>query len=140
MPFCLGHLPGQHKRLCIALSTFSLHHLQAVGQTSLNEESAFSLSLSLSLSLSFSLSLFLSLSLSYPGRFQQQTEGHLNTREHTQHLITVSFGDHSFTFYSFLLKSTRPLAECLIPALSFTTIYFFLRLTAQGFKLPLKHC
>ena len=45
MPFCLGDLPGQYKRLCIAPLTSSLTHLLAAGQTSLNEESIFSLSL-----------------------------------------------------------------------------------------------
>ena len=61
-----SHLPGQHKRLCIIPLTSSLPHLLAATQTSLNKEST--------------------LSLSYPGRFQQQTDGHLNTREHIQHL------------------------------------------------------
>ena len=68
MPFCPGHLPGQHKRLCIAPSTSPFPHLLGAEQTSLNERAQ---------------TLF---SLSYPGRFQQQTDGHLNTREHIQHL------------------------------------------------------
>ena len=54
-------LPRQHKRLWIAL-LFSLPHLLAAGQTSLNEKSAFAL-------------FFL------PGLIQRQTDGHFNTRE-----------------------------------------------------------
>ena len=138
MPFCLSHLPGQHKRLCIALSTFFLPNLLAAGQTSLNEESTFSLSLSY-------LGRFQQqtdghfnareriLSLSYPGWFQQQTDGHLNMREHIQHLTTVSLEDHLSPFTPFSKNQPDHWLNAKFRLNSFTTVFFFLQLTVQGF-------
>ena len=84
MPFCLGHLPGQQKRLCIIPSISFLPRLLAAGQTSLNKESTFS--------------------LFYPGLFQQQTDGHLNTKEHIQHCSSASFRRSFLINYFFLLN------------------------------------
>ena len=70
-----------------------------------------------------------SFALSYPVRFQQQTDGHFNMREHIEHLTTVLLGNH----YSFLLHQVdlEQLAEHQITVQLFTTVPLSLILTAQ---------
>ena len=101
MPFCPGHLPEQLKGLASLPRSFFTSSLKAARQTN-QHEGELSISLSFSLSLSFFLSLSLSLSLS--GRFQQQTDGHLNTKEHIQHCSSTSFRRPFLINYFFLLN------------------------------------
>ena len=86
----LSHLPGQHKGLCIAPSTSSLPHLQAAGQTSLNEESTFSFSL-----------------ISGPVPAARKMDISPRERAHST-FDHCFFRRPSYTFYSFLQKSTGP--------------------------------
>ena len=113
-----GRWPGQHKRLYIAPSTSSLPHLQTAGQTTLTRSAC-------------------SLSLSYLGRFQQQTDGHFNTRECIQHCSSASFRRIFLINYFFLLNQLD-LETSGWTLNSSSTIYnccSYLRLTAQGFFL-----
>ena len=117
--------PGNIKKLCIAPST-SFRFLLASSKTDQStRERKFSL---------------------YPGRFQQQTHGHLNKKEHIQQCSSASFRRPFLTNYFFLLNqmdletsgwmlnSCSAIYNCfLLPATYSTRVSFCLKLLI---KLP----